>query len=129
MSKVAWHGGGVLPVFYALALSPKEWASAHRHWGAAVECGFPESGARALHLTQVKGLGVMVLIGVAESEQLVVADSPVRRAALLAHEAVHVTQFVGVWMQEQALGDEVVAYMVQSIMLDLLPEWEHRLSA
>ena len=120
-----WYGAGVLPVRYAIVFTPQGWQAGHDRWGQDLVAPFPTKGARTAWFAAVDGEGALMLVAVSENTQKSLVDEPVLRAALVAHEAVHVAQYAAEWMAETAPGNEIFAYMVQSIVMDLLAEWEN----
>ena len=67
-----------------------------------------------------KGLRCLVCVG--DVSQY----SHVEVMGLICHECVHVWQEIKSWMGERAPGEEIEAYSIQSIFVNLMSEWNRK---
>lgn len=105
------------PICYALCLSEKEFVKTLRKTGITNE-DFPKGGAR-IHMFE-RDEGSFAIISLAASHE----SLPIQQVnALLAHEAMHLVDYIMEAIGEETPSSEFKAYMIQHICLALFESY------
>ena len=109
---------------YSICLGKKQFAKAMDKMNRPAEDRMPfvsnGKDATSHFLETTDGLYCVVCIGDVSGR------SSVEIIGLICHECVHVWQAIREWMGERAPGEEIEAYSIQSIFVNLMSEWNRK---
>ena len=109
---------------YSLCLSEKQYAKVMDKMQVPVEKRLPFVGygkdATTHSIQTTAGVCCIVCIGDIEG------CSKDEIYGLILHECVHIWQTIKEWMREERPGDEIEAYSIQSIFMNMLSVWKHK---
>lgn len=108
---------------YSLCLSEKQYEKAMNKMKVPVEerGHFVSSGKQATTYFIPTNHGVCCVVCLGDMSNY----SKDEVYGLILHECIHIWQTIKEWMQEESPGDEVEAYSIQSIFMDMISVWKH----
>lgn len=114
--KPYWYNGGLVPVHYIFIPNEKVWNEVCKSFGRSL--AYPKSGAACTVFNKPGECRCLVTV----LEDLP-DTTPESITGLIAHEAVHVMQFVCENMGEEQPSLELFAYGVQRVYQNMLHEY------
>ena len=118
--RVIWCNRGWYPVYYGFCPSESAWNRELKRLSVKRE-SYPTVDARTTHLENAKG-DLCCIVTMRSTKRGEV--NAIQRAALFAHEAVHVWQAIRENIDEQSPSHEMEAYAVQAIAQELMLAYE-----
>lgn len=117
-----WHHIKIFDYEYAFCPTKKEWDTYWKKIGSEPQ-GYLKSSGRATFFKVEDHHGNITpraLVTIAERKDV----EPIQVATLLAHEAVHIKQDMCEHIGEQNISSEMEAYIVQSVLQDLMYDYK-----